>query len=63
MTHAAETSEAIAALTLTQLVDLKRCIDMGVAALAAAEKAGFPATASLTVDEDGAALVLGAVSE
>lgn len=48
----------IDAMTLPQLLDLHRVLGMGVAALQAAEKAGFKGTCALTCDEEGAAVTL-----
>lgn len=46
------------AMSLPELTDLHRVVGMGVAALQAAEKAGFNATAALIGDEDGATITL-----
>lgn len=54
----AEIDARLAAMTLPQLVDLHRVVSMGVAALHAAEKAGFTGTAALIGDEDGATITL-----
>ena len=41
-----------------RLKDLSRVLGMGVAALTAAEKAGFAASAALMIEDDGAAITV-----
>ena len=53
-----EIDARLATMTVTELRDLLGVIDMGVAALTAAEKQGLHATADLIGDEDGASITL-----